>query len=241
VDTSLCSGIRKNTAVTGKGERTRAIILDTALELFVERGFDATTMREIAERAGVSLGSAYYYFESKEHLIQALYARTHQEHLAACQEVLARERDLEPRLRGVMRAKIDTLRPYHRFAGVLFRTAADPASPLNPFSDASQPVRQQATHLFATVLDGQLPRAPAELRSALPQLLWTYHMGVVLYWIHDDSLDCAKSYRLAERSAAIVSQLIRLSSLALLRPLVRRVLELTAELGDARPAAEPTT
>lgn len=78
-----------------------------------------------------------------------------------------------------MRAKLDAIRPYHRFAGILFKTAADPASPLNPFSDESQPLRQEATALFARVVEGSTARLSPELMSALPDLLWTYHMGVV--------------------------------------------------------------
>src|SRR5438045_1788447 len=93
---------------TPKGEQTRALILETALDLFRERGYEETTMRTIAEQAGVALGNAYYYFRSKEHLIQAFYARSHQEHLAAARPLLERERDLQARLRGVLRAKIET-------------------------------------------------------------------------------------------------------------------------------------
>src|SRR5438132_12947660 len=78
---------------TPKGEQTRALILETALDLFRERGYEETTMRAIAEQAGVALGNAYYYFRSKEHLIQAFYARSHQEHLAAAQPIREPERD----------------------------------------------------------------------------------------------------------------------------------------------------
>src|SRR5215216_4862559 len=134
-------------AKTRKGEQTRAQILETALQLFRERGYEETTMRAIAEAAGVAVGNAYYYFRSKEHLIQAFYERTHQEHLAASREVLDRERGLRERLTGVMRAKLDTSMPYHQFAGVLFKTAAYPTSPLNPFSEDSLPVRRQSTEL----------------------------------------------------------------------------------------------
>ena len=74
-------------------------------------------MRAIAEAAGVAVGNAYYYFRSKEHLIQAFYERSHDEHLEACRPLLAEERDLQKRLHGVLRAKIDTSMPYHRFAG----------------------------------------------------------------------------------------------------------------------------
>ena len=68
---------------TPKGEQTRALILNTALDLLRERGYERTTMRAIANKAGVSLGNAYHYFGSKEHLIQAFYHRLHEEHLAA--------------------------------------------------------------------------------------------------------------------------------------------------------------
>ena len=58
-----------------KSARTRSAIIDAALRLFRERGYDATTMRAIATEAGVSVGNAYYYFESKEQLIQGFYDR----------------------------------------------------------------------------------------------------------------------------------------------------------------------
>ena len=67
------------TTKTTKGAETRARILEAALALFREKGYDATTMRGVAERAGVSLGNAYYYFESKEHLLHAFYDRMSRE------------------------------------------------------------------------------------------------------------------------------------------------------------------
>jgi len=183
-------------------------------------------MRAIAEAAGVALGNAYYYFGSKEHLIQEFYRRTHREHLAAAAGVLAEEVEFKERLLGVMRAKVDTIMPYHRFAGVLFKSAADPASPLNPFSVESAPLRAEATALFAVVVEGSRLRLGRELRAALPGLLWTYHMGVVLFWIHDVSPGCRRTYRLVERSVDLVARLVALSRLPPLRPLTRAALRL---------------
>ena len=60
-----------------KGHAKRQQILDAALKMFEESGYEKTTMRGIAERAGISLGSAYYYFKSKEQLIQGFYYRLH--------------------------------------------------------------------------------------------------------------------------------------------------------------------
>ena len=53
------------------GLNTSAMILQTALELFRRRGFEATTMRDIARSAKVATGAAYYYFPSKEAIVAA--------------------------------------------------------------------------------------------------------------------------------------------------------------------------
>ena len=160
--------------------------------------------------------------------------------MAASREVLARERGLRERLTGVMKAKLDTIMPYHQFSGVLFKTAAYPTSPLNPFSEDSLPVRRQSTELFAEVVAGADTRLTAELTAELPNLLWIYHMGIILYWIHDKSPECEKSYRLMERSVKLVLRLVSLFQFPLLRPFLRELLIMVAELrSGGTPAATP--
>jgi len=56
------------TRATTKSEETRDRILNAALSLFREKGFDTATMRQIAVEAGVATGAAYYYFASKDPL-----------------------------------------------------------------------------------------------------------------------------------------------------------------------------
>jgi AcrR family transcriptional regulator len=221
---------RSGLVKTDKGQQTRASILEAALEMFREQGYEQTTMRAIADRAGVALGNAYYYFHSKEHLIQAFYGRTHEEHLKTCDSLLAEEGDLKARLLGVMRAKIATIEPYHQFAGKLFKTAADPRSPLNPFSDESDPVRQQSIALFEAIVTGSTTRVPKDLMTALPYMLWLYHMGIILFWIHDSSPRRVRTHRLIDRSVDILAKLIGLASNPLLRPLRKSALRLMSEL-----------
>jgi AcrR family transcriptional regulator len=57
---------------------TREKILDVALELFTDQGFDGTSMREIAERLGISKPAIYYHFASKEEILMALHMRLHE-------------------------------------------------------------------------------------------------------------------------------------------------------------------
>ena len=213
-----------------KGELTRARIVDVALDLFAERGYDATTMRAIAEAAGVSTGNAYQYFAGKDHLVQAFYERAQLEHAEAARAALASD-DLATRLQGVLTARIDTMQPYRAFAASFFRTAADPSSPLSPFSPESAPARAMATATYAEVLDGV--KLPPGLREELPGLLWLYQMGVVLFWVHDGSPGSRKTYLLVERTVPLVVRLVGLARFRVLRSLLEDVLALVRDLRSA--------
>jgi AcrR family transcriptional regulator len=58
-----------------RSERSRAQILDTALKLFAHRGYGATSVRDIAEEAGLSKGNVYHHFPDKESIFRALLDR----------------------------------------------------------------------------------------------------------------------------------------------------------------------
>lgn len=60
-----------------KGERTRQAIEDAAYQLFLEQGYSATSMRQIAERAGIALGGIYNHFSGKDEIFQELIIDQH--------------------------------------------------------------------------------------------------------------------------------------------------------------------
>jgi AcrR family transcriptional regulator len=213
-----------------KGEQTRTAIVEAALRLFRENGYEATTMRAIATAAGVATGNAYYYFSSKEELILEYYARNQADHEMACRPVLDAQTSLGRRLGGVLRALIDTQAPYHAFAAKLYKYAAEPTSPLSPFSKESSLTRTAAITLYAEVIGGARIRVPAMLRGRLPELLWLYSLGIVLYWVHDTSPDCAKTYRLIDLTAPLAERVVKLAWFPPLRPLLRRLLTVVDEL-----------
>jgi AcrR family transcriptional regulator len=217
--------------LTPRAEQTRAAITEAALALFRSHGYEATTMRAIAERAGVSTGNAYYYFGSKEELIQEFYLRNHAEHLAACRAVLDTESDFTTRLRGTLRALIDVMAPYHAFAATFYKHAAEPTSPLSPFSQQSSPARDASIALYREVVDGSNVRVSSDLRSRLPELLWLASMGVILYWVHDPSPGCARTYRLIDATVPVIGRLVAASRIPVLRATLRDV---TAIIDDLR-------
>jgi AcrR family transcriptional regulator len=219
-------GIVPDSPLTPKAAQTRATILATALQLFREDGYDRTTMRAVAKGAGVSLGSAYYYFASKEHLVQAFYDELLAEHEAAVEAVLAKESGFAGRLRGSLEAWLDIAEPHHAFAAQFFRNAADPASPLSPFSPESAPARDGSIALMRRLLAGSDAKVPRRLEGRLPELLWLLQMGVVLFWVYDDSPGQQRSRTLARGVVPLVDRLVRMSRLPVLRGVVDDVLGL---------------
>ena len=113
-----------------KARLTRERIFGSAMDLFMASGYEKTTMRMIAERAGVNVALSYRYFPSKEYLVAEFYRRFSSDFVAASAVVLQRSSRLEERLTGVAETMFAAAGPYHAFAGSLFATAAAPSSPL---------------------------------------------------------------------------------------------------------------
>ena len=219
-----------NVQTVPKSEETRSLIVTTAMRLFTENGYDRTTMRAIATEAGVSVGNAYYYFSSKEQLIQGFYDEIARLHLDAARDLLANEPRFAERLKAVLLCWLELAEPYHRFGTQFFVNAADPESPLSPFSDESAAARDASIELMREVVDGSDVKLDPELRAQLPELLWLFQMGVVLFWVHDRSAREKRSRMLVERSVPLLARLAALSRLRVFRPVSREIVDLIQDL-----------
>src|SRR5882757_3008715 len=110
---------------TPRAEDTRRRIYEAAMELFREKGFEQTTMRDIAKKAGVALGGAYYYYASKEAIVLAFYQEMQEGTHEAIVLALAGKKKLKDRLRCVLEKRFESLLPNRNFCDALFRHAPD--------------------------------------------------------------------------------------------------------------------
>src|SRR5216117_468504 len=94
------------TKATPKAEETGLRILDSALALFRQEGFDSATMRDIAQKAGVATGAAYYYYPSKDAMIMDFYRRSCAAMQPKIEASLEGVSTLESRLRELIRVKL---------------------------------------------------------------------------------------------------------------------------------------
>lgn len=214
------------TRTTAKSEETGLKILNAALELFRQEGFENATMRQIAQRAGVATGAAYYYYDSKDAIVMDFYRRASAEMGPEIDAAIVRTRGLEARLREIIRVKLTQFDPNRLVLRALLRNGADPSYPLSPFSKETKPIRDADIASFERMLVDSGLRIPADLLQELPGALWLFQMGVILFWVIDDSPRQVRTERLLELAPKIIVTLIRASSLPLLRPVRRNVLQL---------------
>jgi AcrR family transcriptional regulator len=209
---------------TAKAEETRAKILDTALRLFRERGFDRTTMRDVAAEAGVATGAAYYYFRSKEELVMAFYLRTAEEARDEFTAALAATKDLRKRIRAIIEIKLRQFEDHRSLMTALLKAGVDPRDPLSPFGAETAEVREESVEWFARAMDGANVTIPKDLEPHLPRLIWLYHMGLIYFWIVDQSPGQRRTRRLLDGTLDLIMQLLRVASLPLMGPVRKRAL-----------------
>jgi len=215
-----------------KSDRTRARLRDIALTSFRDRGYDATTMRLIAQEAGVSVGNAYYHFATKNDLVQELYLDVQRSHRAAAEPELATRTDLVDRVGAVYRTGLDQLTPYHPHAAEFLSAAMSPRSEINPLADASSAARDITEGLFAeAVRDARSGGVPDDLAATLPTVLFLGHLLLALFWVYDRSEGQERTRRLLDRGLKLLRTTLPLARLPLVRGVLRDLLELIAEAG----------
>jgi AcrR family transcriptional regulator len=212
--------------VTSRAEDTRRKIYEAAMELFREKGFEETTMRDIAAKAGVALGGAYYYFSSKDAIVLAFYREMQETSTPLVGGALTDKKKLKDRIRAVLDQRLKLLAPNRKFCAALFRHAPDGADPLSPFSEESRLIRDAAIEQMRVALEGGDVKIPVDLRPRLPYLLWLYQMALIMFWLYDRSPDQQRTQRLMEKSLGLLVNLLRISSLPLMKPLRKTALEL---------------
>jgi AcrR family transcriptional regulator len=212
-------------SLTPKSEATRARILAAALGVFRERGFADSTMREIAAAAGVAVGAAYYYFDSKDALVMAFYEDSQTRMIPALDRILTESRTLEQRLRGLIEQKFVVFGPNRSLMAAL-SAHIDPSHPLSPFGPHTASIRERDIAFFQRAVHDSGVRLPPSIYPYLPRLLWLYQMGLMLYWVYDRSPRQAHTHMLFDKTLRMMLLVLKLAGVPLLRPLYRPAGEL---------------
>jgi pyoverdine/dityrosine biosynthesis protein Dit1/AcrR family transcriptional regulator len=160
----------------------RIDLLEAALSCFAADGFEATTMRQVADRAGVPLETAFLHYPSKHAFALALYQ-------ALVSDVQARLADLPrgtvaERFAALMSAKLDRLDTQRSTMRALVAAAVDSKGPVGVLSESTAAIRSRMSGAVHATVVGAAD-APADA-AQLSRLLYGVHLGLVLLWTQDD-------------------------------------------------------
>jgi AcrR family transcriptional regulator len=214
--------------LTSKALRTRGRILEAALALFAEGGYEATTMRDVARESGASLGLAYRYFASKEEFALALYMRLAEESEEWSREGLVGG-TVSERFERAMVVKLDQVSPHRGPLSALLSRALDPNSPISALGEGTAAVREKMGGVFLEIVRGASD-APGERQTReLGNVLYALHLAILLYWFHDRT----PGARATRDLVGSAREMLRYLRPALRLPPMSRVLSrLAGALGD---------
>jgi len=217
---------------------TREHILHTALALFREKGFEASTMRDIAAASDMSLGAAYYYFPSKESIVLAFYEQVQKEHRVRVQQALPTCEDFRQRLEVLFQTKLDIIKDDRNLIGALLRFMGEPGHPLSVLGRQTWNIREDSRELIVeAIADHDIP---GDLRDLVVVCLWGLQMSSILCALYDYSPDLARTRRLSTGVLDIFVQLLGMASISALQPVFTpiraRLLSLLRDAGLLAPA-----
>ena len=169
---------------TAEGEATRVKLYATAVRLIGERGYEATTLRDVAKRANVSPGLLYRYFPSKRSVVLALYDELSEAFARdAAEMVPGKWRD---RFSFAVETSLRSLGPHRVTLRALVPVmVGDVEEGVFAKSTALSRTRVQAVFERAVTEASDAP--PDKLAKPLGRLLYLMHLGVILWWLLDKS------------------------------------------------------
>jgi len=186
-------------------EAIRKRIVTAALHLFQTKGFDATTTRAIARKAGIAEGTVFNYFKTKEDIALHFFEQEVDQAIAAVREnPRLRKAPLEEKLFTLVHSQLEFLAPHERFIGAAFIHALKPASQLGIFSHRAQALRHRYVGFVQELFEESLPkRQQSPLSWVAPEAFWIFYLGALLYWLHDSSPGKQHTLAFLDRSLSI--------------------------------------
>lgn len=195
---------------TQKATLTRQRIIDTALHLFATKGYEQTTMRDIAAAAECSLGLTYRYFASKEELVLELYhwLAGQLEELVALLPVTS----IADRFDHLMCQLLEVMAPHRLTLGALSGAALNPHSRAGVFGIEGMEVRRRAQASYLVLVSGARDAPRASQVTDLATMLYGLQLALVLFWLQDLTPEAGRTKELLR----FIHELLRR-----LRPLLR--------------------
>ena len=217
-----------------KSVDTRERIVIAALGLFESKGYNESTMRDIAKEAQVSLGLTYRYFSRKEELVLALYQKL----AAQCVEKIQAlgEGSIAMRYPAALELTLDTLSLHRSTLGALFSAGLSIDSSLAVLGDGTVDIREQMIDMYRQVITGSTDSPKANQVEQIAIIMYAGHLLTVLFWTQDRTEGQAQAKKLVRFYRKGIKWGLPFLRIAIVRKLLAELTEIIEPVFGARAA-----
>ncbi|MCC6275474.1 MAG: TetR/AcrR family transcriptional regulator [Leptospiraceae bacterium] len=210
-----------------KKDQTKEYILKTALKLFQKKGFEKTTMRDIAEKADLALGAAYYYFGSKEEIVLEFYERTQIRIHDEIQGNWKPKEEFSELLQDYFLLQIKSLEEYKGLLHVIANQFGSKNNSLSPFGKDTGRIRERTLDIHKAILIRTKCLKDKSKLDSVAFLLWLILMSLILFWIYDNSKNSSRTKQLIRIYSALLENLAKSEKIPLLKKFTNPIFEIT--------------
>ncbi|HLY73096.1 MAG TPA: TetR/AcrR family transcriptional regulator, partial [Planctomycetota bacterium] len=164
-----------------KKEATKKKILDVSLQLFQKMGFARTTMRDVAKKVGIALGTTYNYFPTKEHIALYFFEQALDEVMERYKKEEPADAPLEEKIFLLLSIELEKIAPYEEFLNLIVTHAVLPTSRLHPFSIDSQRLKMKYLDFVGGILENAKEKGEFSTLGFDAMVLsafWVFHLGI---------------------------------------------------------------
>ena len=190
-------------------EKNKIKILQSAVDLIIEKGFENASLREMAKNAGVSNPTIYNYFPSKEKLLYAYIEQKHKETI----DIIHNIEDfhtytLREQLQTLIETELELYLEDREFiiqiADMVFHSSGFKVSALYETNGLFIDTVEEMLNI--SIEAGEIQAPP--LREHMPKLFWDYYIMVVAYWVKDDSEMFENTTQFIDHSLGLVESVL---------------------------------
>lgn len=168
--------------------QTRRRLIETAVRLMSERGYDATTLKDVAREAGVGDATVYNYFASKERLLTGYFELVIDDALAQWRATPELgEFSLQEKLQCLVDAVLERLRPDRPFVALARDLLTRAPLTVLGADLPGKAVMQRELERLLDEAEAAAHIAPCSFKAALGGLWIDYLFGVIAFWLQDES------------------------------------------------------
>jgi AcrR family transcriptional regulator len=196
---------------TQQGVQTKRRLYEAAIQSIADHGWQATTLRDVARSADVSVGLLYRYFPSKRAIVLTLYDELSMDYASRAQGMRpGRWRD---RVVYALTTSLAVLGPHRQTLAALVPVLVGDAHE-GLFAPGTAFSRLRVQGVFVAAVVGATDPPRGELGPALGRLLYLVHLAILLFWLLDRSPD----QRSTQAVLGLMQRVLRLAAPALRVP-----------------------